>query len=141
MIRAFVLDASMTAAWHFRDEETPATAAVEQMTIEAAVVVPGHWTVEVANALLVGERRKRATSADSAHFTQRLRQLILEVDPLDAFGALDRILPLARAHKLTIYDALYLELAERRGLPLASLDGDLCEAARSVGVMIVTDSV
>lgn len=138
---SFVLDASMTMAWHFSDEETAVTAAVEQLTITSSVIVPGHWNGEVANALVVGERRGRATPSDSAHFTRRLRQLDLLVDELHGVDLVDRVLPVARAHKLTVYDALYLELAERRGLPLASLDGPLCDAARAVGVVLVTEAV
>lgn len=136
---AFVLDASMTIAWHFSDEETEATAAVEQMTITSSVIVPGHWHTEVASALLVGERSRRATTSDSARFAERLQQLDLLVDPLPSDEVIGRILPLARAHRLTVYDALYLELAERRGLPLASLDKALCDAARSVGVNLLPE--
>lgn len=137
MSDAFVLDASMTVAWHFADEETSATAAVEQLTIEATVIVPGHWRAEVANALLVGERSGRATSSDSARFIGRLDQLDLVIDQLDDGEVMGRILPLARAHRLTVYDALYLEVAERRGLPLASLDKPLRKAASDVGVTLL----
>lgn len=131
----------MTMSWHFSDEETVVTAAVEQMTLDRAVVVPAHWFAEVANALLVSERRRRATPADSSRFTDRLEDLMLVVDDLGGSDLMTRLLPLARAHDLTIYDALYLELAERRGLPLASFDTDLCNAARRVGVEVVTDSL
>lgn len=134
----FVLDASMAAAWHFKDEETAATAAIEALTDDTPVVVPAHWFAEVANSLLVGERKKRATAAETAQFVTRLQELMIVEDDLSSFRLFDRILPLARAHRLTIYDTLYLELAERRGLPLASLDGPLCKAAHSIGVALVT---
>lgn len=127
----------MTIAWHFSDEETASTLAVEQMTIQSTTVVPGHWHAEVANALLMGERGKRATPSDTSRFADRLRKLDLVVDTLHPDEVIDRILPLARAHRLTIYDAMYLELAERRGLPLASLDNKLNAAARSVGVPLL----
>ena len=138
---AFVLDASMTAAWHFRDEETPITEAVERMTLDRAVVVPRHWFAEMANTLLVGERRKRAGFADSVRFIDRLADLMLVVDDLEGMDLMTRILPLARAHGLTVYDAMYLEVAERRGLALASLDTELCAAARGVGVEVVVDTL
>lgn len=138
---AFVLDASMAAAWHFADEETPATVAVERMTLDYAAVVPTHWFGELANALLVGERRGRASSAGSARFLDRLGDVNFVVDELVGLELMATALPLARAHRLTIYDTLYLELAQRRGLPLASLDADLCAAARSVGVTVVTDAL
>ena len=140
-MEAFVLDASMTAAWHFENEATVRIAAVEQMTIDSTVVVPAHWFAEIANALLVGERRQRAKPADSVRFIDRLDDLLMVVDDLGGPELMTRVLPLARAHGLTIYDALYLELAERRGLPIASLDNQLCDAARRIGVPIVMDNV
>ena len=137
---AFVLDASMTMAWHFRDERTEDTQAAAEMTDDHQVVVPHHWFAEVANAMLMGERRGRALPVDSARFVERLQLLDLDVDELGANQALDRLLPLARSHGLTVYDTYYLELAERRGLPLASIDKQLCAAARSVGVAILTET-
>jgi predicted nucleic acid-binding protein len=134
---AFVLDASMTLSWYFADEESATSLAVEDLTDSNAVVVPGHWFAEVANALVMGERRGRASVADSARFIDRLADLTLEVDEVAPSHVFDRILPLARAHGLTVYDTLYLELAERRGLPLASLDGQLNDAARRVGVELL----
>ncbi len=138
---AFVLDASMTMAWHFRDEETAQTAAAEQMTIDHTVVVPSHWIAEVGNTLRIGEKRRNVTIAETARFVERLDLLMLVIDEASGLDLMARVLPLARAHDLTVYDALYLELAERRGLPLASLDKALCSAARHVGVPVITDSL
>lgn len=136
---AFIVDASMTLAWHFDDEVTEQTEAVLARTLTETIVVPGHWFLEVANGALIGERRKRATSVQTARFRERLTLLDVEVDNQEVAGsfALDRILPLARAIGLTIYDALYLELAERRGLPLATLDNSLRTAAEAAGVRIL----
>lgn len=136
---AFVLDASMAMAWHFADEETARTLAVEERTDRDTVVVPAHWFADVANALLVGERRKRSTPANSAEFIERLGSLTIEVDEIVPERAWTEVLPLARAHGLTVYDTAYLELAERRGLPLASLDGALNDAARRVGIELVAE--
>lgn len=134
-----MLDASMAMAWHFKDEETGGTAAVEHMTLDHAVVVPRHWFAEVANAMLIGERKGRTTVPDCARFIDRIADLMLVIDDLGGLDLASRLLPLARAHGLTVYDALYLELAERRGLPLASLDDDLCAAAFRIGVPLITE--
>jgi predicted nucleic acid-binding protein len=133
----FVIDASMVLSWHFLDERTPAAMAVLDRTVEEAVLVPAHWLAEVANGALAGERRGRATAAQSSSLIERLDTMMLESDALGSEEAFDRILPLARAHRLTVYDAIYLELAERRGLPLATRDADLAAAARSVGVEVI----
>lgn len=139
MTEAFVLDASMALAWHFADEEAPRTLAVEDLSDTGVIVVPGHWFAEIANSLIVGERRGRATVADTARFIERLGELDLVIDEIVPDQYWSRILPLARAHRLTVYDTLYLELAERRGLPLASLDDELNTAARRVGVALVEE--
>ncbi len=136
-----MLDASLTLAWFFRDERTAATQALAEMTDDHQVIVPHHWFAEVANALLMGERRGRASPAESARFVERLQLLDLVVDELAADQALDRILPLARSHGLTVYDTFYLELAERRGVPLASVDMQLCDAAKSIGIVALTETL
>lgn len=137
---AFVVDASMALAWHFADEESTATLAIEDLTDYDTIVVPSHWYAEIANSLVVGERRGRATLAEAARFIERLAGLDIETDELPPFHHFTRVLPLARAHGLTVYDTLYLELAERRGLPLASLDGQLIAAARRVGLTLAGES-
>ena len=133
----FVVDASVALAWHFPDEETALTAALIERSLHDTMVVPQHWFAEVANGMLVGERRKRATLSQSSDFIAWIASCILETDIADAGTMFATVLPLARAHRLTIYDAIYLELAERRGLPLATLDGDLAAAARLAGVELL----
>ncbi len=140
MTESFVLDASMALAWHFADEESSRTLAIELLTDTAAVLVPSHWFAEVTNTLVMGERRKRATLADTAAFIERLGKLVIVVDEIAPERHWTHILPLARAHGLTVYDTLYLELAERRGLPLASLDEELNTAARRVGIALVEEA-
>ena len=135
----FVLDASMALAWHFRDEVTPRSRAVAAMSDEGLVVVPVHWFAEVANGMLMGERRQRSRPEDTGRFAERLRLLDIEVDAIAPEEFVDRILPLARAYGLTTYDTAYLELAGRRGLSLASLDTKLNDAARRVGVALVAE--
>src|SRR6476620_10597774 len=118
----FVLDASVTLAWHFRDESEPFADLVSERSATDAAVVPPHWFAEVANGLIVGEWRGRTGPDRVGQFLSRLDTLDLEVDDLAPHEALGRILPIARAQRLTVYDAFYLELAERRGLELATLD-------------------
>lgn len=133
----FVLDASMMMSWFFADELTPGRAALSRRTVAETIVVPPHWLAEVANAALVGERRGRATAAATARLREKIVDMVLDVDEVAALEPFTSVLPIARAHRLTVYDALYLELAERRGLPLATLDGDLAAAARSVGIEVL----
>jgi len=133
-----VLDASMTLAWCFPNESTAYTEAVlDLLTIGAEAFTPAIWPFEVANALLMAERRKRITIAQVTSILQRIASLPISVDPIQADRAFGRILSAARDEKLTAYDAAYLELAMREGLPLATLDDQLKQAARSAGVALV----
>lgn len=134
---AIVIDASMTLSWHFADEDSAVGRRLLTRAIEEGVVVPAHWPAEVANGVLTGERGKRADLASAARLPMLIEQLRVELDREGGDAALSAVLPLARATGLTIYDALYLELAERRGLPLATFDGDLAKAARKAGVEVL----
>jgi predicted nucleic acid-binding protein len=134
----FVLDASVTLAWCFEDEASPYAEAVLEKLAPGAAVVPSIWPLEVANALLVAERRKRLTRAKVTRFLQVLRSLPIVVDSEGGARALDTVLDLARAHGLSVYDAGYLELALRDGLPLATLDERLKRAARQAGVEVAS---
>ena len=131
---AFVLDASVALAWHFDDESDAFAEAIGERSARERVIVPSHWHAEIANGLLVGERRKRTTLERIDVFAVRLAALDLEIEQLSESALFERVLPLARAHGLTVYDAIYLELAERRGLGLATLDGALKTSAQSAGV-------
>jgi predicted nucleic acid-binding protein len=132
--RAFVLDCSITLAWFFEDEADAYAEAVEDSLTKASAVVPALWSLEVANGLVVGERRRRTTEAKVTQFLALLRSLPIVVDDETAARAWQDTLPLARAHELSAYDAAYLELAMRRGLPLATLDEKLADAAEAAGV-------
>jgi predicted nucleic acid-binding protein len=132
---ALVLDASITACWAFDDEDHPdASLAFERMRDEEGVV-PALWWVEVRNILIVNERRRRIAESDTAAFLLNLSLLRLRADQSPDENA---VLRLARSHRLSVYDAAYLELARREGLPLATLDADLRKAAASEGVSLVT---
>jgi predicted nucleic acid-binding protein len=133
-VEAFVLDGSVTLAWYFRDEADAYADAIAARFPAVGAVVPTVWTLEVANAVLMGERRKRSTAAQAARWLGYLGSLPITVDEESAARAWSDVLNLARTHNLSAYDAAYLELALRRGLPLATLDGKLKAAAGAVGV-------
>ena len=130
----FVLDCSLTMAWCFDDEATPYSDSVRDKLADVRAVVPTLWPIEVANATIVGERRKRLDEARSSRFLSLLSSLPIVVDDETAARAWADTMHLARAHNLSVYDATYLELAMRLGLPLACLDGKLKTAAEAVGV-------
>jgi predicted nucleic acid-binding protein len=132
---AFVLDASIAACWAFDDEDHPdASLAFDRIRAEEGVV-PSLWWFEVRNILIVNERRRRIAEADTASFLLNLSLLRLRVDRSPDENA---VLRLARAHRLSVYDAAYLELAQREGLPLATLDAALRRASASEGVALVS---
>ena len=99
-------------------------------------MVPDLWHLEVANTLVVGERRKRTTQANTVTWLGFLSSLPIEVDEETKAHAFGDTISLARDHSLSVYDAAYLELAMRRGLPLATLDDKLKAAAQAAGVPI-----
>jgi predicted nucleic acid-binding protein len=132
--KEFVLDGSVTLVWGFEDEDdTYATAILDRMP-DLQAHVPSLWPLEVANALLVGERRGRTTAAHAARFLTILGSFPILVDEETVARAWAETMHRARAHNLSAYDAAYLELAIRLGLPLASLDEKLKAAASAVGV-------
>ena len=136
---ACVLDASFTFQWLFADEASPeGFAALELITREGAVVL-ALWFVELTNVLGLAERRGRVSVAEMAEALQLLQTLPLIVDTSPSLAWSDPVLALMRAHQLTAYDATYLELALRRGLPLATQDKALRQAAvaRSVPLLQV----
>jgi predicted nucleic acid-binding protein len=134
----FVLDCSMALAWCFPDEKAPEPQAVLDSMAAASAVVPSLWHLEVGNALLVGERKKRCSQADTVSWQGFLGSLPIIVDAETALRAWSDVLNLARTHDLSAYDAAYLELALRRGRPLASLDTKLNAAAAAAGVPMYT---
>ncbi|MFY9343457.1 MAG: type II toxin-antitoxin system VapC family toxin [Planctomycetota bacterium] len=139
----FVLDASLALAFCFRDEATPFTESVLDSLRRTRATVPPLWIYEVANGLVVGERRKRVTGKQVRELLAFLNSLPVDVQPMSAqldntAGALHGI---AVEHGITAYDAAYLELAARLSLPLATLDGagrrmGLKQAAARAGVRL-----
>jgi predicted nucleic acid-binding protein len=130
----FVLDGSVTMVWGFEDEADEYAEAILERMPDLQAHVPSLWPLEVANALLVGERRRRITSAETARFIAILGAFPITVDDQTVAHAWADTMHLARAHNLSSYDAAHLELAVRLGLPLAALDGKLKTAAGAMGV-------
>lgn len=133
----FVLDASVALAWSFRDEQSAYAHRMLRRLEDEPAVVPVVWLLEVANGLLIAERRGRFTAADVANVYGVLADLPIEWSDLTLDQALGQVLDLARAQELSAHDAAYLELAMREGLPLATQDNDLRAAAERVGVPLV----
>ena len=132
-----VVDSSVTLTWCFEDEQTAASLALLEQVVEHGAVAPAVWPLEVLNALVMAERRKRVDAAQRQRLTGFLRDLPIALDAETAAQAWSATVQLAERHRLTVYDAAYLELAQRRGLPLASLDNELRAAAEAVGVALV----
>jgi len=129
-----IIDSSIAVAWCFPDEKDDYSQAVLDALASEPAFVPDLWHLEVANALLVGERRKRSTQADTVTWLGFLSALPITVDEETKTHAFADTTHLGRSHNLSAYDAAYLELAIRRGVPLATLDQELKDAARAVGV-------
>jgi predicted nucleic acid-binding protein len=136
-VTGFVVDCSMTVAWCFIDEATKQTWALLDRLESHGAWVPSLWPLEVANVLLLAERRGRVSAAYAMSFIERLDTLPIIVDEETASRSLHEILPLARSERLTTYDASYLELAMRLALPLATKDEALRKAAGRVGVTLL----
>jgi len=136
-VTGIVIDASVVLAWCFKDERTEATDRLLERVQTDAAAVPMLWHLEIANVLALAERGRRITSAESAELIALLETLEIVVDGETPSRAFTRILDLAREERLTAYDAAYLELAMRLGVPLASKDCDLCDAAERLGVSVL----
>ena len=133
-ISELVLDCSATMPWIFASEATVETDRVlDSVTGGAKVWVPALWHLEVANVLLGAKRRNRIDQAGIEQFLARLAVYDIEVDADTIAASWSRTLGLADLYELTEYDAVYLELALRKGVPLASLDRELCAAVAKAG--------
>jgi predicted nucleic acid-binding protein len=136
-LSAFVLDASVTLAWFFDDEfDRYADEVAEAMQTGALAVAPPLWSMETANAVLKAERRGRLTKAKADEIVLLLKALPISFDDVPASTALNEGFALARTLDRSAYDAMYFELCVRRGLPLASLDSGVRQAAKKAGVRI-----
>lgn len=131
-----MLDASFTFQWLFKDEASPEGYAALAVIGRDGAVVPALWFVEITNVLGMAERRGRIAEAGLQDALRLLRSLPLVIDEPPSLAWSEPILRLMRAHRLTAYDATYLELACRLGLPLATKDRDLLVAVPAAGAVL-----
>ena len=137
MTRSFVADASVAIGWVHPGQATKQTAAMLEAIADGATLeVPALWPLEVANALLVLVRRRKLAEDERHAGLGWLRGLRVRLDHEMTALAFSRLSELATAHQLSVYDAAYLELAQRRSLVLGCKDGPLRTAARRVGVSL-----
>ena len=132
-----VLDGSVTLSWCFLDEHTEASLAVASRVADEGAVVPALWWCEVANGLQMAVRRRRIDEAYRDLSLADLTRMEIQTDPQSEGFVLSASVRLAERHGLTVYDAAYLELAQRRRLELATLDTQLIAAARAELVPVI----
>jgi predicted nucleic acid-binding protein len=133
----FVLDSSVAFSWFFDDERSPTTdQLLDRLEMETAVV-PSLWYFEIANVLAISERRRRTTPARIAEFMAQLEGLTIVMDEESPTRLFRRVFDLARRERLSGYDAAYLELAMRLGIPLATKDAELADASKRLGVVVL----
>ena len=131
-----VVDASVALAWCFPDEASQYADEVLVALEGRRVIVPTVWALEITNALLVAERRKRVKQPDVRRFVELLGGLTIMEQSQTVADTVSNVLPLAREYHLSAYDAAYLDVAVRQGAPLATLDSTLEKAGRSAGIKI-----
>lgn len=131
-----VVDASVAAAWCFEDEASPYADAALDEVVRSGARVPALWPFEMGNVLALAERRGRLDAERVERFLEALLVLPLSLDRRETDTLVPSLVRVARAHRLTAYDASYLELAMRAGLPLATGDATLRAAARRAGVSL-----
>ncbi|HET9069546.1 MAG TPA: type II toxin-antitoxin system VapC family toxin [Amaricoccus sp.] len=134
---SLVIDASLTMAWYFDDEKTQTTEELFDRVSRFGALVPNHWKLEVANALQMALRRRRVTAEFRDQSLADLAELPIAIEADTATYAWTTTVRMADRFGLTIYDATYLELANRRGLPLATLDRELRAAAAALDVSLL----
>jgi predicted nucleic acid-binding protein len=133
-VTRIVIDASVTLSWCFPDEQTPLSRDVlDRLNAGDQAIVPAFWSLEVLNTLLLGERKGRITSEQTDAFFNTLRVLGPSLDYASLEQVAGPVQTICRDHRLTPYDALYVELALRTGCPLATMDQPQREAAKDVG--------
>jgi predicted nucleic acid-binding protein len=134
---SFVVDNSVALTWCFEDERTAATTALLERVGESGALAPGLWPLEALNGLLVAERLGRLDASRRRRLAGFLHALPINLDDETASQAWTATLGLAERFALSAYDAAYLELAQRHGLPLATLDQDLRKAATALGLTVL----
>ncbi len=134
---SFVVDNSIAIAWCFEQEHTPAVLTILDRLRTEKAVAPQLWPLEAANVLLIAERRGRIAAPERQRLIGFLRALPIDIDDQTASQVWTATAQLAEQHRLSAYDATYLELALRLGLPLATTDRALIAAAGAAGVPLL----
>ena len=134
---SLVLDSSVALTWCFEDERTLATLALLDQITETGATAPALWPLEVLNALTMAERRGRLAGTQRHQLAGFLRDLPVSLDQETADQAWTITMRLAERYQLTLYDAAYLELAQRLELPLATLDQELRAAGNALGITLL----
>ena len=134
---SFVVDSSIAVAWLLPDEQGSAADALATRLEDGAAVAPALWLLEAGNALLTAQRRKRLTEREVDKLLAALSALPIDVEAVPPGESLAAIIALARKLSLTAYDAVYVEMAQRRRLPLATLDEKLAAGARKAGIHVL----
>jgi predicted nucleic acid-binding protein len=140
-LTGIVIDASVALAWCFPDEGSEYADGVLVGLEGHAILVPALWSVEITNAVLMAERRKRVKQPEIRRFVELLDGLTVIMDSQSVTEDVSNILPIAREYGLSAYDAVYLDVAVRHGAPLATLDSALQKAGRKAGIDIFKQSV
>lgn len=134
----FVADASVTLPWCFQDEATAWTdSLLDGLRRGDRIAVPAHWPTEISNGLLMALRRKRIQPGRPELFWDQLAVLPIDAEPPLTPSQAKAVFALCEQHGLTVYDGAYLELAKRKGLPLATKDSELLKAARRELVSLI----
>ncbi len=134
----FVLDASIALSWCFSDEGTPKTINLLEKLETGSAMVPSIWFLEISNILVMAEKRKRISYGKIMEFFSLIEVLDIQVDSYSVDMSYKAIFSIAHKENLTSYDAAYVELAVRNGLPLAGKDIALLKAAKKQGVKIIS---
>jgi predicted nucleic acid-binding protein len=134
---SFVLDSSVALGWVYIDERTPAALALFDRVVQTGAWVPSIWHLEIANSLQLSVTRGRVDATFRDQSLADLVQLNIAIDRETHVFAWTATLALADRFRLTLYDACYLELAQRRELPLATLDRELRAAGRTLGLELL----
>jgi predicted nucleic acid-binding protein len=136
-MKSFVIDASVVMTWCFKDGVSRYADSILDSLEHFTAITPCIWPLEVGNVLLVAERKNRLSEAASIRFVALLSELPISVDQEPPERTIKEIFALAREHKLSTYDASYLDLAMKKGIPIATLDGRLISAAKRSNVSIM----
>lgn len=135
---AFVPDASVTLPWCFDDERTPFTESLlNRIRAREEAIVPSHWPAEILNSLVQAKKRGRIPEQNIQRFLRDLSSFPILVDNERSLTVWERVRSLSETHRLSAYSPAYLELAQRTGLPLATLDRELQRAMRAENVPLL----